>query len=631
MRAIPRRSLYDAQAESQLSAHSENTYEAFLDFPAYASTLVGMCLEEYQLRSWLHARSHGLFKITAHLYRACKLAGFSETHWKDMDFAIDNMPPAELKISDASTLLNCAKDYGIAMGVEQKQYRARTKEFKKLNATMSDIRLPLPPMIDSTTNDLIDESLLEYTIYQQLAQAMDGNKKSHVFLQYYVTRMIYEMVEPDVTDGPSRIRTIPEVLDDFSSLMDSRQLGLYFDYGGPFLLVCRDILLSVTSTTGTATPDEVHRASPTKLRDFVDDLLWEAAKDEDSEDPVAIITHTGINALRQAGRRIDALLTGKESHTYDRAVALTNIKLTDYSKSTGMDTTRTTGNVPSVELSAKSPKHTSGGTRPKPARRASVSLPQLSDTTHGKDVVPTSDSVQDVLIGRNDGIRKPFYESVHRATPLDKEVPAITLALSDVNGRTDEQDATGLFQTADSVAGEEKRQLNIDPVLANTVPRTEAPVLAFRSRNSYEDLDTALDLDRQISGWSSQDHKDARHGDGDIWKTAQHASAVSGKSMPLNQNSDQHHMQKAFPSETPAFTSLPEQERVSPAHKPDMQSRSLHELHVDREELKTLLVQIWLLVLVHIWVLMLVFAALWAFATVLFSVFVVEVVLLYWQ
>ena len=582
MRSIPRWTVSPSEKTLEQCANKlNNPHGGLFELPTYASTFCGMCFESYQYVARLHARHHGLFTICAHLYRAFQVAGISISPWKDMEFAIENNFD-EMSISSATSILNCAKDYGIAMGVTQKEYRARTKAVKKSESNMASIRLALPRMTELEEDGVARGKCLSKSRLHKLATtAILHNFDESCAETDSVIRMLESLtgIKPETLAEGQRTTALLCALTTFS---EARQVSLHFDYGGPFLFLCRDILLGIASSNGTATYDEVQAASPTSLRDFVDDLLWNAAADEVSNNQAM---HNGRDALREAARRMKTALTGKEGQAYDKAVALTQIKLTDYADTTTKSTAYARGSASS---------------------RLLQNTPDSAPTVNNSSLAIIPPEVPHI-VGEKWKAPGDAPTSTPRITKLsgDRErnaglnVPGSELS-SDDSGDT-KHDLTDGLETAYSAPA----------AISYAKPYDQNPDDFAKETAAFESIHSTKHALQSLRG-------------------AEMSPEPSLKAIPVLQDYDL--LRAIDQQETPNVRDtgpLPSRRTIQAVEQ--TASSKADYLPHDRDELETLLVQIRLLVLVHIWLIMLVLAALWALTMVLFAAFVVEVVLLYWQ
>lgn len=102
-----------------------------VDFPVLAGRIGGV-IADLKHDDGVSACSGVVIMAVAHIYTACRGAGMLERKWDDMEFIIERHGRKSFGLREVSTgsmtLLSAAKQYGLAMGLQLRQYgRDRSK------------------------------------------------------------------------------------------------------------------------------------------------------------------------------------------------------------------------------------------------------------------------------------------------------------------------------------------------------------------------------------------------------------------------------------------------------------------------------------------------------------------------
>lgn len=307
--------------------------------PLYVGMLLSRALHVRHQESLLQLGSTDFLTAMAHLYHAARSVGHWDAPWADLDFFIKDQGLKSLgllELPKVNTIFAAAKAYGKVMGVDSGAYN-RNLTRKRCCA---DFRVPLPPETMSAKSQTPKTNLSGGSHFfnalkkgQEHGESLgiDLHKTSHMSLHTLAKDALDDPACPLSAQERSSLRTQQEMtpvqlltlLESPIKASDARMAFDYFD----LLNTCTLKLQAI----GEAYREEVgdRRASrglpkEHKLRDMVDEVLWEAACE--AYDGIAA-ANGGQSLLARIGDVLSKNHTGdKGSACYNAAVAMTRVE-----------------------------------------------------------------------------------------------------------------------------------------------------------------------------------------------------------------------------------------------------------------------------------------------------------------
>ncbi|KAK5119617.1 hypothetical protein LTR85_007446 [Meristemomyces frigidus] len=290
-----------AKIDSTEGDESDEAYLSFVlvNFPIMTGVLLSSLGKLKYLDGLDMCNDYDIVVATTLLYQACRTAGLFEKRWKDLEFVIAHQGMQQLGLRQtvtATPALAAAKHYGLAFGVELREYAKRAREMAK-SGTSGIRRVPLPRESTSAFRKRAFVSISEP--YLRTLTVTNVRRKGLGATLWEtenstIHQLAHDLLSEESQDIHQELRaqwrkcrrlTPVQLLGVFKSALVAGKPVVHFDYHGLYgqcailLEAVQKGFLGMLERShlwyGFAEVDE-----NTELCNIVDEVLWKAAQEE---------------------------------------------------------------------------------------------------------------------------------------------------------------------------------------------------------------------------------------------------------------------------------------------------------------------------------------------------------------